>query len=289
MIYKSEVGKPYFVDKTKRLKELIPLVEQGNNHICITRPRRFGKSVMAAMIGAFFGKGFDSSSVFDGLEIASDPKYKENLNKHELVYIDFSGAANLSKSYDEFISKIESKLIRDLHKAFPHVEFWEDETVADCFRTVNIETETRFIFVFDEWDCIFHKKYLTKENRESFINFLVALTKGRAFVSLTYMTGVLPIAKYLSGSTINHFDEYNMANNDTFSEYFGFTDKEVDRLYEIYLSRNDTPTISREDLAYWYDGYHIGDSRHIYNPRSVVFALSRNKIGSYWTNTGPYS
>lgn len=289
MIYKSEAGKPYFVDKTKMLKELIPLVEQGNNHICITRPRRFGKSVMAAMIGAFFGKGFDSSSVFDGLEIASDPKYKENLNKHELVCIDFSGAANLSKSYDEFINKIESKLIRDLHKAFLHVEFWEDETVADCFRTVNIETETRFIFVFDEWDCIFHKKYLTKENRESFINFLAALTKGRAFVSLTYMTGVLPIAKYSSGSTINHFDEYNMANNDTFSEYFGFTDKEVDRLYEIYLSRNDTPTISREDLAYWYDGYHIGDSRHIYNPRSVVFALSRNKIGSYWTNTGPYS
>lgn len=288
-LYESEVKKPYFVDKSELLGELIPLVEQGNNHICITRPRRFGKSVMASMVGSFFSKGFDSSAVFDSLKVAKNKNYRKHLNRHHVIYIDFSKAANISSNYDEFINRIRKMLSRDLRKEFPKVEFLEDSSPIEELEMIHEETLTNFIFVFDEWDCIFHKKYTTNTDKERHINFLSALTKDTGYVSLSYMTGVLPIAKYSSGSTINNFDEYSMVTDDKFSEYFGFTEAEVDELYHHYEANVSDRNVSRDDLRVWYDGYHTPSLMSIYNPRSVVFALGRNQIRSYWTSTGPYS
>ncbi|MCC8068071.1 MAG: ATP-binding protein, partial [Clostridiales bacterium] len=301
-LYESETKKQYFVDKTDVLKTLIPLVEEGNNHICITRPRRFGKSVMAAMVAAFFSKGIDSSHIFDSLEIAQNSKetpadvsavneqfdYRKYMNQYNVIYVNFINPANLSKSYDEFISRIEKPLSRDLHKAFPGVDFWEDASPIEDLALIHEETGADFILVFDEWDCIFHKTYTTDEDRRNFVNWLAALTKDTGYVALSYMTGVLPIAKYSSGSTINNFDEYTMAAQPKFSEYFGFTDKEVDMLYDRYLNKTASPAITREELRIWYDGYHTAGGTRLYNPRSVVKALSNNCLASYWTSSGQY-
>ncbi len=270
-LYESEVRKPYFVDKSEILNELIPLVEQGNNHICITRPRRFGKSVMAAMIGAFFSRGSDGSGIFDSLKIADNSNYQTHLNRHDVVYIDFSEAANISSNYDDFMNRIEKTLSRDLHRAFPNVDFWEDASLVEELRMIHEETKTSFIFVFDEWDCIFHKKYTTRDDREKFINFLASLTKGTGYVSLTYMTGVLPIAKYSSGSSVNHFMEYTMAVQPKYSEYFGFSDEEVDLLYARYRKKETEPVISREDLRIWYDGYYTAGGERNYIIRDLWF------------------
>lgn len=289
-LYKSETNKPYFVDKTEMLNDLIPLVEQGNNHICITRPRRFGKSIMAYMIGSFFGKGADASETFAGLKIASSEKYAKHLNRHNLIYIDFSKMPQNCKSYDQYIERITTMLKRDLIKAYPDAGIDMGDEVWDALEAVfNEYNGENFIFVFDEWDAIFHKNFITEEDKENYTGFLAGLTKGTAYVSMTYMTGILPIAKYSSSSTINNFDEYNMENTAVFSEYFGFTNAEVDELYERYLANTPEPAISRTDLKEWYDGYHTKGKESIYNPRSVVSALSRNEIGSYWTNTGKYS
>ncbi len=301
-LYKSEVESPYFVDKSLLLKELFPLVETGNKHLCITRPRRFGKSVMAAMVGAFFSKGIDSSSIFDSLKIAQASAddltvestvdeqfdYQDYMNQYHLIYINFIKPANISKSYDEFISRIEKPLTRDLHKAFSEVDFWEDASPMEDLALIHEETGASFILVFDEWDCIFHKSYTANEDRKAFINWLAAMTKDTGYVALSYMTGVLPIAKYSSGSTINNFDEYTMAVQPKFSEYFGFTAKEVDMLYDRYLNRTASPAIAREDLRLWYDGYHTAGGERLYNPRSVVKALSNNCLASYWTSSGQY-
>ncbi|MCD7883435.1 MAG: ATP-binding protein [Lachnospiraceae bacterium] len=302
-VYESESRKPYFVDKTALLKELIPLVEQGNNHICITRPRRFGKSVMAAMVGAFFGKGTDSSGIFDSLKIAQDPQneggplqgqpdeavdYRQYMNQYDVIYINFIEAANESSSYEEFITTTKEILQEDLREAFPDVKFRKKGTAIQDLQKIYEHTQNKFILVFDEWDCIFHKDYTTDEDRRNFINWLAALTKDKGYIALSYMTGVLPIAKYSSGSTINNFDEYTMAVQPKFSEYFGFTDEEVDILYERYLKRESSPAITREDLRIWYDGYHTAGGARLYNPRSVVKALSNNCLASYWTSSGQY-
>ena len=292
-LYKSEYTRPYFVDKSKLLRELMPLAEQGNAHVCITRPRRFGKTVMANMIGAFFSKGADSSDIFDTLQIARDKDYRKYLNQYNVIYIDFSKMPGNCKSYEEYISRIEERLKRDLLKAYPEIEIYPEDSLWDILESIFDEYNgQKFIFIFDEWDCIFHKNFVTQGDRQSYISFLSNLLKDHAYVSMSYMTGILPISKYSSGSELNMFIEYTMASEEKFSDDFGFTESEVDILYKRYLemcqSEKKIPYVTREGLETWYDGYYAKNGEKMYNPRSVAASLSNNNLDSYWTSSGPY-
>ncbi|MCD8104933.1 MAG: ATP-binding protein [Lachnospiraceae bacterium] len=288
-IYKRETVKPYFVDKTKFLAELIPLVEQQGSYLSVTRPRRFGKSVAAAMIGSFFGKGADSAEVFSHLKIAGEEDYTKHMNQHNLIYIDFSRAVEECESYREYIRTIKMRLFDDLKEAYPNAKIREEDSLGAALRIVSLANKKeKFIMIFDEWDYIFHKEYFTESDRGKFTAFLGGMTKGMSYVEMVYLTGILPIRKYSASDTMNHFDEYNMANSDIYDEYFGFTGEEVDVLYQRYLRNHARPEFSREDLAEWYDGYQREDGSSIYNPNSVVRALTRNTLNNYWAKAGEY-
>ena len=151
-----------------------------------------------------------------------------------------------------------------------------------------MKDEVRFIFVFDEWDYIFHRDYATEDDKKAYVEFLSNLLKNQPYVSYAYMTGILPIAKYSSGSELNMFLEYTMASEEKYCEYFGFTETEVDDLFKRYTAFTDEPEISREGLRIWYDGYHTYSGERVYNPRSVVASLTNNNLGNYWTSAGPY-
>ncbi|MCD7862552.1 MAG: ATP-binding protein [Lachnospiraceae bacterium] len=288
-LYKSETVKPYFVDKTEMLKEMIFLLEHGRNYISITRPRRFGKSMVAAMIGSFFGRGADAKEVFSHLKIAEKEGYEKHLNQHNLIYIDFSRDVDNCGSYQEYIGTIKGRLFDDLSEAYPNAKIRREDSMGATLRIVSLANKNeKFILIFDEWDYVFHKNYFTEEDRGKFTAFLGGITKGRAYVELAYMTGVLPIRKYSASDTMNHFMELNMANSDMYSDYFGFTDREVDELYQRYLKNCDCPAFSRQELADWYDGYDRDRKSSLYNPNSVVSALTQNKIGNYWPKAGEY-
>ena len=288
-LYENEMAGPYFVDKSSMLKELIPLVEQGSQHVCITRPRRFGKTVMANMIGAFFGKGKKSREMFDSLDVHHVEGYEKHLNSHNVIYITLNEIPRNCKSYEQYMNRIENRLIKDLKRAYPDCHIDENEAVWDVLNDIyELEGEVRFIFVLDEWDFIFHREYVTEADKKSYIEFLSNLLKNQPYVSLAYMTGILPIAKYSSGSELNMFLEYTMVSEEKYSDYFGFTETEVDDLFSRFLCRTDTPKVTRDGLREWYDGYHTRSGERVYNPRSVVAALTNNNLGNYWTSAGPY-
>lgn len=288
-LYKSEMENPYFVDKSMLLKELFPLVEQGNKHLCITRPRRFGKTVMANMVAAFFGKGKDPRVLFDELKIASSEMYSKYVNRYDVIYIDFSKMPNECSSYSSYISRIEKKLKKDLLREFPDADIELEDPLWDILECIfDDHNEQRFIFIMDEWDYIFHRNFVTEEDKKCFLVFLSNLLKDHAYVAMSYMTGILPIAKYSSGSELNMFMEFKMTSMEMFGEYFGFTDEEVDRLYEKYRQICTAPRISRDDLRKWYDGYFTVSGKRLYNPRSVVMALQFNQLSNYWTSSGAY-
>ena len=289
VLYKGQTEQPYFVDKSQMLSELFPFLDAGNTHICITRPRRFGKTVMANMITAFLGKKQDSDSIFKPLKISKNDLYNKYRNQYNAISIDFSKMPRDCDSYTDYIDRIETNLIRDLRKEYPQIEIYEDDSAADVLETIFEECDQqRFVFVLDEWDFIFHKDFVTEENKKQYVLFLSNLLKDRPYVQLTYMTGILPIAKYSSGSELNMFWEYTMASEAKYNEYFGFTDSEVGQLYEKYTRNTREIHISREDLKEWYDGYTTKSGERMYNPRSVVLALTNNNIGNYWTSSGPY-
>lgn len=287
--YSREFHSPYFVDKSLILEQIMTRVETSTNYICITRPRRFGKTVMADMIASFFSSANDAGAVFDKLKIAGSQLYKTYAGKYDVVFISFNELPRRCRSYEQYIERIEDRLIKDLKTAYPKADIQEEDAVWDAFSAVYDSYDSkRFVFVLDEWDFIFHKDFVTERDRKEYVDFLSNLLKGKAYVSLAYMTGILPIAKYSSGSELNMFLEYTMASEELYGEYFGFTEAEVDELYERFIVNQPDPRVTREGLRLWYDGYHTKEGERVYNPRSVVASLTNNNLGNYWTSAGPY-
>lgn len=292
--YREMVNDTYFIDKSALIGELIPALGKKNRYFCITRPRRFGKSVMANMVGAFFGKAEDSSSLFGNLQIAKgkdgreNPDYHKHLNQHDVIYIDFSEVPRNCTDYGQYIDRIQNGINQDLAEEFPDVDICTEGAVWDILTEIFERTGRRFIFVMDEWDAVFHMPFITEDVQRAYLLFLKALLKGKVYAELVYMTGVLPITKYSSGSELNMFLEYDMATKKKFSEYFGFLECEVDALFKIYQAETEKPGITREDLRIWYDGYYTAKGNRIYNPRSIVCALTDDELANYWTSSGPY-
>lgn len=287
--YRKEYNSSYFVDKSEMLEELIPQIDTGTNCVCITRPRRFGKSVMANMIAAFFSKGIDTHEIFNTLKISNSKEYERYINKYNVIKIPFNKLPRHCNSFEQYIDRIESKLIDDLVEAYPNVKICQDDAVWDILKSIYHSDKTAsFIFVLDEWDFIFHRDFITDKDKAKYIDFLSNLLKDQPYVSLAYMTGILPIAKYSSGSELNMFLEYTMVNEEKFSSYFGFTESEVDVLYQKFIANQKKSKVTRKGLRIWYNGYHTKSGERVYNPRSVVIALTNNNLGNYWTSSGPY-
>lgn len=297
--YRAIASERYFVDKTALIAELIPALGTSQRFFCLTRPRRFGKSVMANMIGAFFGKAMDSGEIFGKLQIASPEiavkleknsckGYLEYLNHYDVIYIDFSRMPENCRSYDTYINWILQDLKTDLSECFPECKIDPAHSIWNILSLVYQKTGHRFVFVLDEWDAVFHMNFITDPDRKEYLLFLKSLLKDNIYAELVYMTGILPIAKYSEGSELNMFLEYHMATTERFSEYFGFSNLEVDRLYDIYQQTTDPVRFTRGDLRTWYDGYYTAGGERMYNPRSIVCALTNNQLHNYWTSSGIY-
>ena len=207
-----------------------------------------------------------------------------------MIHIAFNKMPRDCCSYSQYIDRIQTLLIDDLTIAYPDVRIRENDALWDVLTKIHEYCSgEKFIFVLDEWDYIFHQDFASDKDKENFTKFLSDLLKDNAYVEMVYMTGILPIAKYSSGSELNMFCEYTMVTEEKYSEYFGFVDSEVDELYKRYSELNpDDRKVTREGLRIWYDGYHTKSGERVYNPRSVVMALENNNLGNYWTSSGPY-
>ena len=307
MLFKDDAESTYYVDKTALLDELLSIIDPGvqpdptacssqsrlgrsGKYICITRPRRFGKSVMANMIAAYFGKGRDTHPVFDKLEVSTRSWYQAHINQHNVIHIAFNSLPADCTSYHQYIQRIHKRLIRDLIQEYPDVGIQENDALWDALNDIlEYRTEdVKFIFVLDEWDFIFHRDFVTDKDRAEYIDFLSNLLKDQPYVELAYMTGILPIAKYSSGSELNMFLEYTMTSEERFSQFFGFSESEVDTLFDRYQSLTESTKVTRDGLRAWYNGYHTKGGCRVYNPRSIVASLTNNNLGNYWTSAGPY-
>ena len=271
----------YFVDKSEMISKINNIIGKKDRYICITRPRRFGKTVNAMMLACYYSKNANFKNLFDKLEVSSNPSYLEHLNKYNVIYLTFSEMPKINCTYEEFIDRYVSLLINDLKSVYENLEIDPLWSLSDLFTQVYSETREGFIFILDEWDYIFNNKLFSEAERESFLQFLKDLLKDKPYVELAYMTGVLPIAKYSSGSALNMFDEYTFLNDDVFDDCFGFAENEIERLCAKQTR------LQMSDLKEWYNGYHTCGKLDIYNPKSVTLALRRGSCQSYWTNTGP--
>lgn len=198
------------------------------------------------------------------------------MNKYNVIYIDFSRIPDDCNQYDSYMKIIKNNLIESIETNYPIV-IKENEPI---YEFIDRACDS-FIFVLDEWDSIFYKDFMSIKDKQAFLQFLKGLLKDQKYVDLVYMTGVLPIAKYSSGSELNMFKEYNFMNDKKFGDFFGYDENEVMELCQ----RFSIPTYN--ELQYWYNGYYKHDGTRIFNPRSVNYAFLDQECGNYWTETGP--
>ncbi len=271
----------FFVDKTGLIEKINSLIGIKDRFVCITRPRRFGKTVNAMMLASYYSKNAGFKNLFDKLEISKLPSYTKHLNKHNVVFINWCNPPLEYTNYTQYIEAFLQQIILDLEEQFPNIQINKNDSIGKIFDDVYTQTDEKFIFILDEWDYIFNNNLFESKEREGFLEFLKKFLKDKPYVELAYMTGVLPIAKYSSGSALNMFKEYNILNDIKYDCYFGFTLSELESLCK---KQNK---VTFEELKTWYNGYKTLSGLDIFNPRSVVYALSDGICQSYWTNTGP--
>ena len=270
-----------YIDKSMLISKVNAVYRTERKFICVSRPRRFGKSMAANMLTAYYSCGCDSAELFAGLKIAKETSFSTHLNQRYVIRIDVQRIIESESELDSFISNIEKSVVSELLKEFPECEgFDSDSRLKTALDQIFIQSGKGFIFIIDEWDCVFRIARNRKEMQKEYLDFMRGLFKGADYAELAYMTGILPIKKYGEHSAINIFDEYSMISPKNLGEYFGFTEEEV------------RAACKRQGMDYaeverWYDGYRVG-KLHIYNPKSVADALTWGEIQSYWTGTETY-
>ena len=284
-----------YVDKTS----LIPLVNMTLNsesrYSCVTRCRRFGKSMAAKMLCAYYDKSCDSRELFVGLKAERDKSFETYLNRYSVIYLDVTSFTARPELRKNIVRNIQEEIIYELKEAFPEVKYKENSDLMDVLASIHQSTGEKFFFIIDEWDAIcreFPERQKMKGDPETitptildeYVMLLRRLFKTQdsdeVFVG-AYLTGILPIKKYNTESALNNFCEYSMIDPAFLAPCFGFTKEEVKMLAEKHKA-------SMDELKMWYDGYNIGREKSIYNPYSVMKALQRGVCKSYWTTTGAY-
>lgn len=284
--FKEALSSPIYVDKTKMLHSLNYFMRTGNKYICVSRPRRFGKTMTQNMIAAYYSKGCDSSELFAGCDIAAVPGYEENMNSLNVIQIDLNGEyaqavamGNISDVLDNLLCNIQE----EMREWFTDVPFREKDNLISMLLRVYAMKKEKFVFLIDEYDVLVRESVpdTLLEQYRSLLNALFKNNTLRPAIALAYITGILPVVRDKVQSKLNNFEEYTILDSAELAEYVGFTSTEVQNLCSEY-------GVDYGECRSWYDGYRQ-HGIEIYNPESVIKCLKRKQFADYWGQTSSYA
>lgn len=289
----ADIRRDEYVDKSELILFINSTIRTRKRYTCVSRARRFGKSMAAQMLYGYYDKSCDSRHLFEDLKVA-DPEnpynknpetaFETHINKYPTIYIDITDFTSRYHGRQDIVEILEGKVMEDIMREYPDISFAKENDLMDTLLAVNIATGERFVLIIDEWDALCRELTDKPELMDNYVRLLRRLFKGgnsdRIFAAV-YMTGILPIKQYGTQSALNNFQPYSMTNPGPVAEYFGFTEEEAKALCTKY----DMPY---EEMAKWYDGYKLGTKDHIFNPTSVIMALERHQFDNYWSKTSSF-
>ena len=291
----SDIVNSEYVDKTSLIPFINKTLNTESRYSCVTRCRRFGKSMAAKMLCAYYDKSCDSRELFRGLKAEQDKSFEKYLNKYSVIYLDVTSFTARPELGDRIVRMIQDEIIYEVKKSFPDIDYSETTDLMGVLSAIHNEKGEKFFFIIDEWDAIcreFPERRKMKGDASSvaptildeYVMLLRRLFKtqdsNRVFAG-AYLTGILPIKKYNTESALNNFREYSMINPGRMANVLGFTHDEVKELCHSF-------DMDIKKMEQWYDGYRIGRASHIFNPYSVMRAIENDCYKSYWTTTGAY-
>ena len=297
MKFKQVLNSEIYVDKTEMIAYVNKIVNTEQRFMCVSRPRRFGKTIAANMLAVYYGKG-ESRQLFEDLKIAGVDNWDKYMNRFDVVKVVMTDFIKEGTDILKGIEKMTARILDELSEEYPDVKYDSDDLPYSMDKFYR-KSSKQFVIIIDEWDVAFRACKEDKDGQKRYLDFLRDWLKDQEYVALAYMTGILPIKKYGQHSALNMFDEYSIITPMQLAPYAGLTEGEVKNLCEKY-------NMQYEDIASWYNGYVVSteipiEMREkyrmgtyedkdisIYSPLSVVKAVSTGIIQNYWNKTETY-
>lgn len=285
--FAASVRSKIYVDKTNLIDYTNSILGTEQRFLCVSRPRRFGKSMAVKMLTAYYSCGCDSHELFQNRKIAKTANYEKELNRSQVLHLDIQWFRSIVKDkgiINQVVSYMQLEIIKEFRIHYSEIVSENDASLSEVLLKIHAATGDQFIIIIDEWDCLFREERENPGIQDEYINFLRGLFKGtlaESSIKMAYITGILPIKKYGTESALNNFDEYTMIDPYPLEEYIGFTEEEVKTLCNIY-------NLDFEMTQSWYDGYTFNENIHIYSPKSVLDAIRKKRFGSHWVGTETY-
>ncbi|MBO5798987.1 MAG: AAA family ATPase [Paludibacteraceae bacterium] len=283
--FMEDKGTRIYVDKSLLIRELNSVVSTKEDFVCLSRPRRFGKSMAGNMISAYYSKGCDTREVFSQMKLGQEPDFDKYLNKFNVIKLDLNELYQKSKTEDlgmDLISFMQKAVTDEFKEQYSDIEF-ESNSISSCILQVYKQLGEKFVIIIDEYDVLIREQ-VPQKLFDSYLSLLNALFKGttiRPAIALAYITGIIPIVRDKVQSKLNEFAEYTMLDAAQFAPHVGFTAEETKALCEQY-------GCDFAEFERWYDGYRLSDEVSLFNPKSVTSSISRKRMGSYWSATGSF-
>ncbi len=281
---KIREGGYLYVDKTKYI---VDFREKQMSYVFLSRPRRFGKSLFASTLHAYFA---GKKELFDGLAIAD---YEKDWVKHPVLHFDMSGAKHFDK---EQLKRYLSLQLSDYEKLYGKNpdEVEANERLEGLTKRAYEQTGQKVVVIIDEYDAplldVVHEKENLSALRLIMQNFYSPLKKLDPYLEFTFITGITKFSQLSIFSELNNLDNISMF--DQYSAICGISKTEL-----ITQMRPDIECLGRalgmtyeeclKELTDYYDGYHFSEnSEDVFNPFSLIRALSGQKIAAYWFGSG---
>ena len=295
------IRKNYYIDKTMYIKDII---DNDSSVILVTRPRRFGKTLNMSMLRYYFDcSQKDNKELFEGLKIMEQgEEYTSKLGYYPCIYLTLKDISEVN--YQNMILNLKTAVsdmylehiyLLDSDKIYPFekeqikdiLSYKEDEivlrnSIKTLSKYLNRYYNKPVMLFLDEYDVPLQSAYVNgyyEQGVTFFKTFYGTTFKDNQYLQKTVLTGVSRVAKESIFSGANNFDVYTVLD-DEFSDDFGITEKEMDKIIEDFEVQDE-----KEEIKKWYDGYIIGHTEGIYNPWSILNYLTDRKLMPYWVNT----
>ena len=280
-LFREAIRSEIYVDKTGLLGYTNRVLKTTKKYLCVSRPRRFGKSMAASMVAAYYDRTVDARETFARLSIAKAEGFEEHRNKYDVIQLNMQNFLSRTRDMQSFLERLRKLVLRDVLAAYPDYDYFDTADLIETLSDVYLNTKRSFVIIIDEWDCVFREYRDRKDWQRMYLDFLRDWLKDNSSVALVYMTGILPIKKYGTHSALNMFWECSMEDPLELAPYVGFLGSEVRELCQRYAR-------DFEECQRWYDGYSFKEVGEVYNPHSVVRAVTSGKFNTYWNQTETY-
>ena len=155
--FRGSLRSKIYVDKSELIAKTNEALCTEQRYICVSRPRRFGKSMAANMLAAYYDRSENIEELFRNLAISKDSSYKENLNQYDVIKINMQEFLSMSGTMEEMLEMLKKYLVLDFEETYPQVRFRDEKNLIQVMKDVFSYTRCPFVILIDEWDCLFRE------------------------------------------------------------------------------------------------------------------------------------